>query len=142
MKEFALLDSSGNLRAVSATPSEGQALFDEQQEVPERSSFRNGTYFDEIYHGRTGYEFVHHLNVYEWTHPPLGKVFISIGIRIFGMCPFRLENCRVLYSVYLCYRLYTFLAKKLLKKSWLAIVTLPFAHIRLYASSHRQELQQ
>ena len=69
MKEFALLDSSGNLiEPVSATPSEGQALFDEQQEVPERSSFRNGTYFDEIYHGRTGYEFVHHLNVYEWTH--------------------------------------------------------------------------
>lgn len=57
MKEFALLDSSGNLiEPVSATPSEGQALFDEQQEVPERSSFRNGTYFDEIYHGRTGYE--------------------------------------------------------------------------------------
>ena len=48
VKVCALLDSSGNLiEPVSATPSEGQALFDEQQEVPERSSFRNGTYFDE-----------------------------------------------------------------------------------------------
>lgn len=102
MKEFALLDSSGNLiEPVSATPSEGQALFDEQQEVPERSSFRNGTYFDEIYHGRTGYEFVHHLNVYEWTHPPLGKVFISIGIRIFGMCPFGWRIVGTVFGIFM-----------------------------------------
>ena len=123
MKEFALLDSSGNLiEPVSATPSEGQALFDEQQEVPERSSFRNGTYFDEIYHGRTGYEFVHHLNVYEWTHPPLGKVFISIGIRIFGMCPFGWRIVGTVFGIFMLPLIYLF-AKKLLKKSWLAIVT-------------------
>ena len=133
MKEFALLDSSGNLiEPVSATPSEGQALFDEQQEVPERSSFRNGTYFDEIYHGRTGYEFVHHLNVYEWTHPPLGKVFISIGIRIFGMCPFGWRIVGTVFGIFMLPLIYLF-AKKLLKKSWLAIVTCLFAHIRLYA---------
>ena len=123
MKEFALLDSSGNLiEPVSATPSEGQALFDEQQEVPERSSFRNGTYFDEIYHGRTGYEFVHHLNVYEWTHPPLGKVFISIGIRMFGMCPFGWRIIGTVFGIFMLPLIYLF-AKKLLKKSWLAIVT-------------------
>ena len=123
MKEFALLDSSGNLiEPVSSTPSEGQALFDEQQEVPERSSFRNGTYFDEIYHGRTGYEFVHHLNVYEWTHPPLGKVFISIGIRIFGMCPFGWRIVGTVFGIFMLPLIYLF-AKKLLKKSWLAIVT-------------------
>ena len=133
MKEFALLDSSGNLiEPVSATPSEGQALFDEQQEVPERSSFRNGTYFDEIYHGRTGYEFVHHLNVYEWTHPPLGKVFISIGIRIFGMCPFGWRIVGTVFGIFMLPLIYLF-AKKLLKKILACNSYLPFAHIRLYA---------
>jgi hypothetical protein len=51
-------------------------------------SWYNSTYFDEIYHARTGYEHLHHLQTYETTHPPLGKVFISWCIAIFGMTPF------------------------------------------------------
>lgn len=66
-----------------------QELFDEHDTFPtEGISFRNGTYFDEIYHARTAYEFVHGLNTYETTHPPLGKLIMSIGIVIFGMVPF------------------------------------------------------
>ncbi|MBQ8300697.1 MAG: glycosyltransferase family 39 protein, partial [Clostridia bacterium] len=85
LKEFAVLDSHGDIiQPVSASIEEGNALFDEHDEVPERQTFRNSTYFDEIYHARTGYEFVHSLNVYEWTHPPLGKVFIALGILLFG----------------------------------------------------------
>lgn len=63
-------------------------LFDESDLYPERYSFRNSMYFDEIYHGRTAYEFLHGLSTYENTHPPLGKVLISLGIAIFGMNPF------------------------------------------------------
>lgn len=63
-------------------------LFDEQNLVPERSGFMNSTYFDEIYHARTGYEFLHGLQVFETTHPPMGKNFIAMGISIFGMTPF------------------------------------------------------
>lgn len=66
-----------------------QELFDEHDTFPsEGISFRNGTYFDEIYHARTAYEFLHGLNTYETTHPPLGKLIMSIGIVIFGMVPF------------------------------------------------------
>ena len=39
--------------------SEEPALIDEGDTVPERSSFMNSTYFDEIYHARTAWE---HLN--------------------------------------------------------------------------------
>ena len=42
-------------------------------------------YFDEIYHGRTGYEQLHKMPVYETTHPPLGKDLIMVGIALFGM---------------------------------------------------------
>lgn len=58
------------------------------QVFPEAGSFRNSMYFDEIYHGRTAYEFLHGLTSYENTHPPLGKILISLGISIFGMNPF------------------------------------------------------
>lgn len=123
MKEFAVLDSNNNvITPVSATPQDGSTIFDEQQEVPERSTFRNGTYFDEIYHGRTAYEFIHGLDVYEWTHPPLGKVFISLGILIFGMCPFGWRIAGTVFGIIMVPIIYMF-AKKLCRKSWLAIVT-------------------
>ena len=67
---------------------EGYALFDEQDLVPRVGSFMNSTYFDEIYHARTGYEFLHGLRVFETTHPPMGKNLIALGIRAFGMTPF------------------------------------------------------
>ena len=63
-------------------------LIDEQSIVPERPDVMNGTYFDEIYFARTAYENLHSLPIYEITHPPLGKLIISIGILLFGMNPF------------------------------------------------------
>ena len=65
-----------------------EALFDEQHLVPLRGSFMNSTYFDEIYHARTAYEYLHGLTVFETTHPPMGKNFIAMGIAAFGMTPF------------------------------------------------------
>jgi Gpi18-like mannosyltransferase len=62
-------------------------LFDEQGTVPEQPSFLNSMYFDEIYHARTAYENLHHMEPYETTHPPLGKILISLGVAIFGMNP-------------------------------------------------------
>ena len=63
-------------------------LFDEQDTIPYNPSFMNGTYFDEIYHARTAYEHIKGIEPYETTHPPLGKVLISLGILVFGMTPF------------------------------------------------------
>lgn len=98
------------------------ALFDEQNLVPDRATFRNGTYFDEIYHARTAYEFIHHLPVYEWTHPPLGKIFISLGIMLFGMTPFGWRIAGTVFGIFMIPLIYIF-ARKLLKKQWLAVVT-------------------
>ncbi len=85
--ELVFLDADGIItRPVNAEAY--RTLFDESDLYPERYSFRNSMYFDEIYHGRTAYEFLHGLSTYENTHPPLGKVFISLGVAIFGMNPF------------------------------------------------------
>ncbi|MEG0091152.1 MAG: phospholipid carrier-dependent glycosyltransferase, partial [Oscillospiraceae bacterium] len=61
---------------------------DESECLPDDLSYYNSSYFDEIYHARTAYEQLHGYSIYETTHPPLGKILISIGIKIFGMTPF------------------------------------------------------
>jgi hypothetical protein len=43
-------------------------------------------YFDEVYHARTGAEYLNHKEVYEWTHPPLAKELI--GLSILGLSDF------------------------------------------------------
>ncbi len=61
---------------------------DEQQIAVAIPSYKNSSYFDEIYFARTGYEYLNNRDIYEYTHPPLGKLMISIGIAIFDMTPF------------------------------------------------------
>lgn len=72
----------------SVFPKTANMLVDEQSQVPWSRTAMNSTYFDEIYHARTAYEFIHHLQPYETTHPPLGKDIQAIGILLFGMTPF------------------------------------------------------
>ncbi len=95
-------------------------LFDEQSLIPDNISYRNGTYFDEIYHARTGYEFVNRLHVYEWTHPPLGKLFISLGIKLFGMTPFGWRVVGTLFGIFMIPAIYIFL-KKMFGTTWICV---------------------
>lgn len=101
-------------------------LFDEQEMYPERSTFRDSTYFDEIYHARTGYEYIHGLYSYENTHPPLGKIFIAIGMMMFGVNPFGWRIMGTLFGILMVPLFYLF-TKKVMKESWISIlVTLLF----------------
>lgn len=70
------------------TEGDGSLVFDEQQWAPYRPDYRNGMYFDEIYHGRTAYEFIESMEPYENTHPPLGKVLLALGVLLFDMTPY------------------------------------------------------
>ena len=83
-----------------------QALVDEQQVVPAYTTYENSTYFDEIYHARTAYEHILGLEPYENTHPTLGKLIISLGIRIFGMNPFGWRFMGALFGVLMLPALY------------------------------------
>ena len=68
--------------------SDASALCDEQRFCPDRAGFMNSSYFDEIYHARTAWEHLNGVWPYEISHPPLGKIIISLGISLFGMTPF------------------------------------------------------
>lgn len=85
--ELVITDVNGN-PLLPANASEYPELFDEQELFSGYPTCYDGSMFDEVYHGRTAYEFVHDLPIYENTHPPLGKSLIGIGIRLFGMNPF------------------------------------------------------
>ena len=99
--EFALYDPQGKRIAVRAItgPASAGALCDEADTVPASSTYYNSSYFDEIYHARTAYEHLRGVYPYEVSHPPLGKVILSLGIRLFGMTPFGWRCMGALFGV-------------------------------------------
>lgn len=97
----------------------GGALFDEGNTVPQTISWHNSSYFDEIYHPRTAYEHIRGIWPYEVSHPPLGKLIIGLGIRMFGMTPFGWRFMGALFGVLMVPVLYLFL-KNLFGKTTVA----------------------
>lgn len=96
-------------------------LFDEQQTIPLKPTYLNGMYFDEIYHARTAFEHLNKLDPFETTHPPLGKIFISIGIAIFGMTPLGWRLPGTIFGAAMIPLMYLF-GKKIFKESFFAFI--------------------
>lgn len=95
------------------------SLFDEQEMFPKYNTYMDGTMFDEVYHGRTAYEFIHGLPTYETTHPHLGKILISLGIRAFGMNPFGMRFMSAVFGILMVPLMYLF-AKRVFLNTFLA----------------------
>lgn len=111
MGELRLYDWAGDTIATDTlTYNAGCApLFDEQDIVPDSPNYMNSTYFDEIYHARTAYENIKNVFPYEDSHPPLGKLIISVGIQIFGLNPFGWRFMGVLFGILMLPFLYVFI---------------------------------
>ena len=97
-------------------------LFDEQHMFSLPDTYMTGTMFDEVYHGRSAYEFIHGLTTYETTHPPLGKSIISLGIRIFGMNPFGWRFMSAIFGIIIIPLFYLFV-RRLFDSTWIAFAT-------------------
>ncbi len=123
LKELVIMDNYDNvITPVTASQDDEFALFDEQGYMANGKSYMAGTYFDEIYHARTAYEMLNDMSVYEWTHPPLGKILIGVGISLFGMVPFGWRFIGTLFGVLMVLVMYL-IAKHMFKYSWLASLT-------------------
>lgn len=120
LNEIAFFDNEGLLLPVTEVGS-NSGVVDEQDTIPESPSYFNGMYFDELYHARTAYENINNMYIFEWTHPPIGKLIISIGIRIFGMTPFGWRFMGALFGVLMLPILYLF-AKRIFKRSDFALI--------------------
>ncbi len=124
--EFTFLDENGNI-LLPVNTDVPPALLDESHLHPDRSSFRNSMYFDEIYHGRTAYEFLQGLTAYENTHPPLGKVFIAAGVALFGMNPFGWRIIGTLFGIAMVPVVYLFARKLTCRTSLAALACVLFS---------------
>lgn len=134
--EVGFVDENGNALPIASVTSsggrEGRAsdpmlLADEQDTVPDKPSYYNSMYFDEIYHARTGYEHAHALPTYETTHPPLGKVFMSWCIRAFGMTPFAWRFAGALTGVLMIPAIYLLAMQLFGATHWAALSALLLA---------------
>lgn len=138
MNEIALFDGDTQLSATVLEATNGaEKLTDEQNAVPVNPSYLTDMYFDEIYHARTAYEIVQNddlvreagreaaaydgYKIYEWTHPSLGKLFIAVGVRIFGMTPFGWRFAGTFFGVLILAVLYVF-AKRIFRRTDYAFV--------------------
>ncbi|MCL2342565.1 MAG: glycosyltransferase family 39 protein [Firmicutes bacterium] len=134
--ELALYDGAGNLIPTDQFRYDAgaAALFDEQSTIPpEGRTYLNSTYFDEIYHARTAFEFIRigqgqqNLFPYETTHPPLGKLIIAGGILIQGMNPFGWRLMGVIFGILMLPFLYVLLKNLFGSTTIAACGTLIFA---------------
>ncbi len=97
-------------------------LFDEPDTLELHPGYLTGMYFDEVYHARTAYEHLMGIEPTEITHPPLGKVIISIGILLFGMTPFGWRFMGLLLGILMVPMMYRF-GLTVFKKTRYAFIT-------------------
>jgi dolichyl-phosphate-mannose-protein mannosyltransferase len=83
--EIAVLNSDSQQIAITAVTGEGASdpnlpyMIDEQNLVQLPPTYMGETFFDEIYFVRTAEQYLNFQIPFEWTHPPLGKLFIASG---------------------------------------------------------------
>ncbi len=121
LNEMVVQSTDGSI-LTPVNAAEYPALFDEQYMFPDAKTYLNSTMFDEVYHGRTAYEFIHGLTAYETTHPHLGKILIALGILVFGMNPFGWRFMSAAFGIFMVPLMYLF-AKRLSKSTFIASAT-------------------
>lgn len=131
LRELVFRDGEGNV-LLPHNAKDYEALFDEQKLCPKVSTHMDSTIFDEVYYARTAYEFLHGEEWFEKTHPPLGKLIVAVGIKLFGMNPFGWRSMGTLFGVLMLPVLYFFM-KRLCDKTWIsafatALFALDFMH--------------
>lgn len=97
-------------------------LFDEQDKFSTVNDKFNSIIFDEYYFARSARDFLNgDAPFIEYSHPPLGKALLAVGIGIFGMNTFGMRIMPALFSIALIPVLYLF-GKKLFKSKGLGLL--------------------
>ena len=107
----ALLDEQDTMEGLPSFPAN-----EENTGMKAEPSWWNSTYFDEIYHARTAYEFLQGTVPYETSHPPLGKILMSLSVAVFGMTPFGWRFAGAVTGILMIPGMYL-LGKQLTKKT-------------------------
>ena len=119
--------------------SEREKLDDEPESIVD-DTYMGSMYFDEIYHGRTAYEIMQGIGVYENAHPYLGKMLLIPGIKMFGMTPFGWRFVNVLFAGMMILLIYQ-IGRRLFGEEYLAfgaalMLTYSFMHFTQSRMAH------
>lgn len=117
--ELALYNNSKEkikIEKITSSDKTIKKLSDEQDTIPNKISYMNTSYFDEVYFARTAYEYKENIPTYEWTHPPLGKLIQAIPLFITDhLSPFNYRLMGNLSGIMMIIIMYLFV-KELFKK--------------------------
>lgn len=132
--ELVLIDENGE-KMLPVNSEEYQLLFDEQELFPDEMSYYDCTMFDEVYYAGSAYEFLNGMEMFETTHPPMGKILIAIGEWLFGVNPFGWRFvCAVFGTLMLplmCWFLYRIFKNSQIALIGTALLGLDFMHYTL-----------
>lgn len=116
--EIALYDNSGN-KITTRITDDGEKVYklsDESSTVPNKVNNLNSSYYDEIYYARSAYDYMNHSRVFDWIHPPLGKMIMSLPVVITGvMSPFNYRLMGNIAGILMIIVMYAF-GKMMFKK--------------------------
>ena len=126
--EIAIMDPSGerlnvlNARLEGLGSPEVQKLFDEQEFYDLPPTFISQMYFDEIYFVGAAKDYLSLREPTEWTHPPLGKLIIALGIALFSYSPFGWRIIGVVFAALMIPVIYI-LSKRVFKSTLAATLS-------------------
>ena len=130
LAELVVLDENGEKLPISVPKSLNKKLSDkdkldrltdEQDIFDEDSASLTYAYFDEYLYALTSNAYIHGGTGLENTHPALGKVLMSLGIRIFGMNPIGWRFFGTLSGILMLPVMF-FLARRVLRDNRWALV--------------------
>lgn len=122
--EIAVFDENGKQLEI-IVDSNGRCLTDEQEMVPYDVTYKDTSCYDEIFFARSAYEYIHGQEIYEYTHPPLGKLIMCVPIIFLGMNPFSYRLMGNIAGILMLLVIYVF-AKKLTGKTRYAVLAILF----------------
>ncbi|MCL1996949.1 MAG: phospholipid carrier-dependent glycosyltransferase [Defluviitaleaceae bacterium] len=126
--EMGFRDAENSFIRIANVDPIGEGLFDEQHLLPIQAlDYMHSTYFDEVFYPKTAYQLISGMVIYEWTHPPLGRVIIAWGIEIFGMTPFGWRFMSTLAGVLMLIPLYCLALAMFKNTFWAGFATFIFA---------------
>ena len=107
--EIAFLDQNGELISLDRTEIniEGKdahftrKLIDEQDKIVQPITSYSEAFFDEIYYVRSAKDYIEKREIFEQTHPPLGKLLMALGMMIFGFNPVTVGNGNTYAEIFL-----------------------------------------
>jgi len=141
INEIVMIDGTKKILNISQIRCEGGdesgvgRLIDEQEYFEDPPTYLSETYFDEIYYVKTAQQYLDHEEPFEWTHPPLGKLIMALGVSVFGFSPFGWRFFGVLSATLMIPIIYIF-AKAMFETRSAAVLaasllTLDFLHFTM-----------